>query len=161
MTALRATQKLARAIAGSCFLASAWAGKEDTLSNPRNQGVFNRMSREEAPTYTCNRHGPVRGLVDEKTCESEPRVWWTWRPRTQHLARRGTTSFCPTTVTAALDYALRALEFLADVIEKRNRNGGELRARPIGIHTEGPFISMEKAGAPSSAAHQGSLNTDV
>lgn len=65
-----------------------------------------------------------------------------------HLARHGTTSYCPTTVSAKMDLTLRALEHFANEIEAvANRNTRELRARPLGIHLEGPFISKEKAGA--------------
>jgi N-acetylglucosamine-6-phosphate deacetylase len=67
------------------------------------------------------------------------------------LTRHGVTSYFPTTVTAPIDTILRALERLADAIEKceqdceitpgqkkSNRAG---RAMPLGIHLEGPFIS--------------------
>ena len=67
------------------------------------------------------------------------------------LTRHGVTSYFPTTVTAPIDTILRALERLADAIEKceqdceitpgqkkPNRAG---RAMPLGIHLEGPFIS--------------------
>lgn len=62
----------------------------------------------------------------------------------RHLAKHGTTSYYPTTVTAAVDLTLHALEKLADAIEKAPAS--ELRARPLGIHAEGPFISREKRG---------------
>jgi N-acetylglucosamine-6-phosphate deacetylase len=67
------------------------------------------------------------------------------------LARHGVTSYFPTTVTAPIDSILRALERLADAIEKcehdreitsaqkkPDRTG---RAQPLGIHLEGPFLS--------------------
>src|SRR5882757_23042 len=59
------------------------------------------------------------------------------------LARHGITAYYPTTVTAPLDTTLRALERLADAIEIGARGGEDLdcRARPLGIHLEGPFIS--------------------
>lgn len=80
------------------------------------------------------------------------------------IARHGVTSYFPTTVTAPLDDTLRALERLADAIERReadsirggrankdedeagNHNVGEPRARPLGIHLEGPFISHAQRG---------------
>jgi len=64
------------------------------------------------------------------------------------LARHGVTSYFPTTVTAPMDTILRALERLANAIEKRerkNEDGGN-RACPLGIHLEGPFISHARRG---------------
>lgn len=72
----------------------------------------------------------------------------------QLLARHGVTSYFPTTVTAPMDTILRALERLASAIEERERDferkdgnaGGTDRARPLGIHLEGPFISHVRRG---------------
>jgi N-acetylglucosamine-6-phosphate deacetylase len=70
------------------------------------------------------------------------------------LARHGSTSYFPTTVTAPLDVTLRALERLADAIEKRQTSGkrqGDDHHKncsvPLGIHLEGPFISHVRRGA--------------
>ena len=60
------------------------------------------------------------------------------------LARHGVTSYFPTTVTAALEVTLTALERLADAIEAPD--AGEARARPLGIHLEGPFLSHARRG---------------
>jgi N-acetylglucosamine-6-phosphate deacetylase len=80
------------------------------------------------------------------------------------LARHGVTSYFPTTVTAPVDGTLRALERLADAIEAREQDREQAsekkilqtsphtkvernnRARPIGIHLEGPFISHARRG---------------
>jgi N-acetylglucosamine-6-phosphate deacetylase len=64
------------------------------------------------------------------------------------LAKHGVTSYFPTTVTAPLDDTYVALDRLAAAIETtsaRKRNGS-LRAQPLGIHLEGPFISHAKCG---------------
>ncbi len=63
------------------------------------------------------------------------------------LAEHGVTAYCPTTVTAPLAATLRALERLADAIEETLPADGEApRARPVGIHLEGPFLSHAKRG---------------
>ena len=63
------------------------------------------------------------------------------------LATHGVSSYLPTTVTAPVDTTLTALEQLANAIEAaENEPSGELRARPLGIHLEGPFISHARRG---------------
>ena len=67
-------------------------------------------------------------------------------PAIEHfLARHGVTSYFPTTVTAPIDITLRALERLADAIE-RSGEQNQGRAKPLGIHLEGPFISHARRG---------------
>lgn len=61
------------------------------------------------------------------------------------LYSHGVTSYFPTTITAPIDRTLAALDSLANAIE-RSRESGDLRARPVGIHLEGPFISHARPG---------------
>lgn len=61
------------------------------------------------------------------------------------LARHGVTSYFPSTVTASQDATLSALERLANAIESADKNEGG-RAKPLGIHLEGPFLSHARRG---------------
>jgi N-acetylglucosamine-6-phosphate deacetylase len=68
----------------------------------------------------------------------------------QLIARHGVTSYCPTTVTSKVDDLLAALDRLAYAIEGSASGNpaqtGNLRALPVGIHLEGPFISHARRG---------------
>src|SRR6202140_4801168 len=95
-----------------------------------------------APGYVdLHIHGSAGYDVMDDTAEALPAI-------EQLLARHGVTSYFPTTVTAPMDKTLRALDRLADAIEKRERNNGDgtIRALPLGIHLEGPFISHARRG---------------
>ena len=63
------------------------------------------------------------------------------------LAQHGVGGYLPTTITAPVEQTLAALERLADAIERGGTTLGEGgRARPLGIHMEGPFLSHAKRG---------------
>jgi N-acetylglucosamine-6-phosphate deacetylase len=69
------------------------------------------------------------------------------QPVERLLAAHGVSSYFPTTVTAPMDATLSALARLADAIEAVEKSSVvELRARPLGIHLEGPFISHQRRG---------------
>lgn len=59
------------------------------------------------------------------------------------LARRGVTSYLPTTVTASREATLYALKKLGRACDSGASTG---RAKPRGLHLEGPFISTAKCG---------------
>lgn len=64
------------------------------------------------------------------------------------LAAHGVTSYCPTTVAAPLETTLRSLALFADAIESRESGAADWpgRARPLGVHLEGPFLSHLRRG---------------
>jgi len=86
----------------------------------------------------------IHGGAGHDVMKADP----TALPAVERLLRlHGVTSYVPTTVTAPVDLTLAALERLADAIEAGGDSGdGELRARPVGIHLEGPFISHARRG---------------
>src|SRR5205823_13253908 len=68
------------------------------------------------------------------------------------LAKHAVTSYLPTTITASVESTLSDLEFLANAIEAagKRQDDRELRARPCGIHIEGPFLSHAHRGVHPS-----------
>jgi N-acetylglucosamine-6-phosphate deacetylase len=92
-----------------------------------------------APGYVdIHIHGSAGYDVMDSAPEALPAV-------ERFLARHGVTSYFPTTVTASLEATLSAVERLADAIEKPD-DADTSRARPLGIHLEGPFISHGRRG---------------
>lgn len=66
------------------------------------------------------------------------------------LLGRGVAAYLPTTVTAPIDMTLRALEGMAQQIERADKASADSvslhGAKPLGIHLEGPFLSHSKRG---------------
>ena len=76
----------------------------------------------------------------------------------RQMAAHGVTSYCPTTVTAPVDKTLASLDALSHAVANPPKSDGT-RARPIGIHLEGPFLSHAKRGVhPASLLEPASLD---
>ena len=86
----------------------------------------------------------IHGASGHDVMEASPEAM----PCIEHsLAKHGVSGYLPTTVTAPLENTIAALSRLADSIERSAKEvPGQLRARPIGIHLEGPFISHVRRG---------------
>jgi N-acetylglucosamine-6-phosphate deacetylase len=117
-------------------------GKRDEVAIPAGVSVVDLGEGLLAPGFIdMHIHGGAGHDVMEGTADALAAM-------ETHLAKHGTTSYCPTTVSAKVDKTLRALECLADEIEGVDKRAPKpLRACPLGVHLEGPFISKGKAGA--------------
>jgi N-acetylglucosamine-6-phosphate deacetylase len=114
-------------------------GPRDSITIPRGAREIDLGDSAIAPGFIdIHVHGAGgRDLMDPQrgAIETVSRV----------LARHGTTSYYPTTVTAPRTDTLQSLEFLARYIEEAGKSPSAL-AQPLGIHMEGPYISVKRRG---------------
>jgi N-acetylglucosamine-6-phosphate deacetylase len=114
-------------------------GSREQVSIPAGYAQLDLGAQVLAPGYIdVHIHGGAGHDVMEATPDEITLI-------ERHLARTGVTSYVPTTVTASEETTLRALDCLADAIET-SHDAGDGRARAVGIHLEGPFISHAKRG---------------
>jgi N-acetylglucosamine-6-phosphate deacetylase len=112
-------------------------GNRESSSLPANAKVLDFPGATVGPAFfDVHIHGAAGHDVMEATPDALDAVG-------TFLASRGTSAYLATTVTASLDSTLRALDGLANEIAKLPQPG---RARPLGIHLEGPFLSHERRG---------------
>lgn len=85
----------------------------------------------------------IPGLIDVHThgCGGTDAMEANFEPLCRYYAERGTTSFLATTMTMPL-------EDLAAVCEAKTNFSG---AHVLGVHLEGPYISMNRKGAQNAA----------
>jgi N-acetylglucosamine-6-phosphate deacetylase len=116
-------------------------------AQPMPAGVSDFGDSWIAPGYVdLHLHGGAGHDVMDPAADSLPAI-------EKLLVRHGVTSYFPTTVTAPMATTLRALDQLATAIEiaeldsaQANVAGNSVRARPLGIHLEGPFLSHARRG---------------
>jgi N-acetylglucosamine-6-phosphate deacetylase len=127
------------------FIADGWIAKvsrRDEEQIPAGAKVVELEDSILVPGFIdMHIHGGGGHDVMEPAAEALPAV-------EKLLFRHGVTSYFPTTVTASVDLTLAALERLAGAIEQSEQVRREFsgRARPLGIHLEGPFISHKRPG---------------
>lgn len=82
----------------------------------------------------------MHGAVGHDVMEGTPEAL---RSISRFLASHGITEYLATTVTASIDFTLRALDGIARYAEEKPADGA---ANVVGIHIEGPFVSHAKRG---------------
>jgi len=112
-------------------------GSRDAHSIPSNARVLEFPASILAPGFIdIHVHGGAGHDVMQSGDDALARM-------ERHFATHGVTSYCPTTVTAPLDTTLAALYRLGKLDDSVHAGN---RARPVGLHLEGPFISHAKRG---------------
>jgi N-acetylglucosamine-6-phosphate deacetylase len=118
-------------------------GSRSEVSVPSHAKIFDAGDRIIAPGYV---EIHVHGAAGHDVMEATPQAFSSIA---RALARHGTTSFLPTTVTASKKALLNALTGIGTLIHSwktLHENTKEALAEPLGIHMEGPFISSERRG---------------
>jgi N-acetylglucosamine-6-phosphate deacetylase len=115
------------------------AGSRDEIEVPAGARQVKIEGGCLAPGFIdIHNHGAGGRDVMEATPEALATVGRT-------LARFGTTSYYPTTLTAPREHIEQAVAFLADHIAAAGRQHGPT-AEPLGIHMEGPYLSVKRRG---------------
>ena len=115
-------------------------GTRDELRTPTNSRVLDFGDSILAPgLIDLHIHGGAGHDVMEGSDDSLAAI-------ERSMAKHGVTSYCPTTVTAPVDDTLRALDALGAAVRRATGQDDATRARPLGVHLEGPFLSHAKRG---------------
>jgi N-acetylglucosamine-6-phosphate deacetylase len=111
-------------------------GQKNRVEVPRNAKVIDASGKIVAPGFIdIHIHGGKGGDVIDASYEAVKEI-------AKFLARHGTTSFVPTTISAPHSELLRAVEAVKTAMET-GTDGAEV----LGAHLEGPYINLEKRGA--------------
>ncbi len=114
-------------------------GKRDELALPAGANEVRAHDSIAVPGFIdVHVHGAGGHDVMEGTPEALSAV-------TKKVAERGSTSIVATTVTAATDYTIRAIDGISKYIPQQFSQN-DSRAEILGLHFEGPFLSKERRG---------------
>jgi len=115
-------------------------GHRDEVRIPQDAEHFPAGDKIVAPGFVdVHIHGAGGHDVMEGAAEAIAKVAST-------VARRGTTSFVATTVTAPSEETCKSLKGIARYIRSTRNTESRFAAEVLGIHLEGPFISPARRG---------------
>lgn len=104
----------------------------------KNKG-FNLKGKIIVPGFIdCHTHGGYRHCLEDLTNES-------LNDFAKKVTAEGVTKYCQAIVTQPLDIIDKIMDFYGKWMKEENYKG--IKARQIGMHMEGPFISKTKKGA--------------
>lgn len=115
-----------------------YAGPRNAMEQAQKQGITDFGDNVVVPGFLDLHFHGAAGCDVMRSTPAELKAM------EEFLARHGVASYFPTTVTAPIDTTLSALEQLANQIESHDGKSG--RAKPLGVHLEGPFLSHAKRG---------------
>ena len=124
------------------------AGPRESVKIPKSARTVQLGNKIIAPGFVdIHIHGGAGHDLMEGTCDAIEAV-------ARSTVEHGTTSFVATTLSAPEEGLRRSRAGLSSVVaswNEKNRDAcgdsGDLKAEPLGIHMEGPFISAARRGA--------------